>query len=215
MKTFVLAFFSILIITGCKVKRLPKDLKKDFTNCFEGTTTNIRSLIDIDGYYLMHKVERYYWGPENNYKDTFDINMIFYEDGTFLYNFYSLSEYPQNIQEYLEKVAYIGDSDIFYDSFYWGIYKTVSDTIIAQYINHTTGMAPWDASEKWFKVIDRNTIKSIYSKQLGIKMSEYSINNNKESVSKCLPAKFIPLEIIPPPNCWLKNEAWFWCKNRD
>jgi hypothetical protein len=215
MKTLLLVILSILIITGCKAKRLPKDLKKDFTNCFEDTANDIRSLIEIDGYYLMQKLERYYWGPENNYKDTFDINMIFYEDGTFVYNFFSKNNYPEDIPGYLKMVAQNGDSAPYYSGFYWGIYKLSGDTIVAQYINHTVGVAPWDAREKWFEVINRNTIKSIYVKQIGKEMSEQEIKNYKESVSKCLPAKFIPLEIIPPPNCWLKNEEWFWCKNRN
>lgn len=201
-------------MTGCATKHMSKDLRKDFTNCFEGKSTNIRSLIDIDGYYIMYDLEGYYYGFKNEFEDTLDINMIFYEDGTLFYNFFSRFDYPKDIPGFLKKMTQNGDKDPFYFGFYWGVYRIDGDTIKAQYINHARGMAPWDAREEWFKVVNRNTLTCIYAKMLGEKMTEVAIVNYKKAISRYTAARFVPLEVIPPPNCWLKKEEWFWCKNR-
>ena len=149
-KAILISIFIILIIFGCAKKPVSKAVRNDFTNCIGNKNTNIRSLIDIDGYYLMYELGRYYFGFENNYKDTLDINIIFYEDGTLIYNFFSRYGYPKDIPGYLKKVVQNGYQDEFYYGFYWGVYRIDGDTIKAQYINHTRGLAPWDASEKWF-----------------------------------------------------------------
>jgi len=214
MKAIILLVFFVMIMTGCATKHMSKDLRKDFTNCFEGKSTNIRSLIDIDGYYIMYDLEGYYYGFKNEFKDTLDINMIFYEDGTFLYNFSGVFDYRDDIPGYLAKVAQNGDKDPFYSGFDWGVYRIDGDIIKAQYINHASGMAPWDAREEWFKIVDRKTIVSIYARRLGVTMTEVARKNYKKAISRCTPARFVPLEVIPPPNCWLKNDEWFWCKNR-
>ena len=57
MKAIILLVFFVMIMTGCATKHMSKDLRKDFTNCFEGKSTNIRSLIDIDGYYIMYDLD--------------------------------------------------------------------------------------------------------------------------------------------------------------
>ncbi|OQX79609.1 MAG: hypothetical protein B6D61_03270 [Bacteroidetes bacterium 4484_249] len=216
MKTIIVIILGFFLITGCKTKRLTKDIKKEFTNCFEGKNTNIRSLINIDGYYLLQHLEKWCWGPENNCKDTFNINIIFYEDGTFVYNFFSRYDYPKDIPGYLKKVYQNAENNHFYYGFYWGIYRIEGDTIIAQYLNHTNGMAPWIARERWFKVIDRNTLECIFSKPIGGgELAEFQKKAWEESMTKYLPAQFIPLEVIPPPNCWLKEREWFWCNKRN
>lgn len=213
MKAVLISTFIILLMTGCAKRPISKAIINNFTNCFGAKNSNIRSLINIDGYYLMYDfLDRRIRGTEKYYKDTFDINIIFYEDGTLIYNFFSLSGYPEDIPGYLKKVVQNGYQDEFYSGFYWGVYRIDGDTIKAQYINHTNGLAPWDAREEWFKVIDRKTVVCVYARMIGEKMTEVEVANYKESISKYTPGRFIPLEVIPPPNCWLKKEKWIWCK---
>lgn len=212
MKAILVLIIIVILMAGCVTKRLSKEVRVNFTNCINGKNTNIRSLIDIDGYYLMNQLGRYYWGPENNYKDTLAINIIFYEDGTLIDNFFSRFGYPKDIPGYLKKVVQNGYKDEFYYGFYWGVYRIEGDTIKAQYINHASGLAPWDACEEWFKVINRKTIVSIYTKRIGKSMTEVEVADYEKIISGNTPAKFVPLDVIPPPNCWLKKEKWIWCK---
>jgi len=211
LKALLISTFIILIWFGCAKKPVSKAVRNDFTNCLGTKNTNISSLIDIDGYYLIYELGRYPVA-KNQYKDTLDLNILFYEDGTLIYNFFSVDDYPKDIPGYLKKVVQNGYKDQFYSAFDWGVYRIVGDTIKAQYINHTTGLAPWDAREEWFKVIDRKTIVCVYHKMLGEKMTDYQIADYKKSISKYTLGRFIPMDVIPPPNCWLKKEKWIWCK---
>lgn len=215
MKFKLLLFLTVVsfLSVSCFTKRITKGIVHDFTNCYDGRKTNIRTLLDIDGYYEMLEANgsTYGYGSKAIYVDSSVYNMLFYEDGTMVYNFFEPYGYNGTIPTYLRQVYLNGDNDIFYSTFYWGFYRIQGDTIIAQYINHTTGIAPWDAREEWFKIVDRRTLKSVYAKMVGEVMTKDQIQIWEQAMLKYSPAKFHPLDTIPPPNCWLKNEKWIWC----
>lgn len=141
--------------------------------------------------------------------------MIFFEDGTFLYNFFDLnSSYPGNTSLYLKKVSGGEGTEIFYKSFYWGIYRIEGDTIIAQYLSNAALLAPWEAWEMKFKVVNITTLELLKDE---IRPLFPTTDNEKRfiqkanSLKKFLPARYIYSPYIPPPNSWLKKERWIWC----
>ena len=96
----------------------------------------------------------------------------------------------------------------FYTDFDWGIYSIASDTLITQYINNASRayFDPWSCWEVRYKVIDRNTLQYISATNLKDKSAQaLEIFKAAEEKGKYLPAKFIPCEVIPPPNSWLKK----------
>lgn len=69
---------------------------------------------------------------------------------------------------------------------------------------------PWSCWEVRYKVIDRNTLQYISASNLKDKSAQaLEIFEAAEEKGKYLPAKFIPCEVIPPPNSWLKKESGF------
>lgn len=211
-------FFSFLLLslTAC-AKKIPKSIRKNFTNCYTGKPVNIRSLINIDGYYMFVRLERWSsgYGPTMTSGDSSEINMLFYEDGTFLYNFFKDNDYPNNTKQYLSDITKNKNFTSFYTEFDWGIYRIAGDTLIVQYINNVSKayFAPWNCWEKRFKIIDRNTLQYVGASNLADGSAQaLRIFKEAEAKRKYLPAKFIPCEVIPPPNSWLKKEDWVWCQ---
>jgi hypothetical protein len=201
-----------LSLFSCAYIGVPKHIKRGFTFCYSEEETNIKELINIEGYFEM------------NTPNSSSLAFMFYEDGTFLYGFFDVDEDRRkkgdsNISLYFREI--INDnkgqiSTVFYKSFQWGYYQIKGDTIKAQYVNHPASPSPtWSAWEVWYKIIDRNTIVEIYHNPIHY-MSESDWENwekNKKQREKTIvPAKFIPVDEKPAPNCWLKKEDWFWCQ---
>lgn len=186
-------------------------IKQGFTFCYNEEKVPIKELINIEGYFEMRAI------------NSSSLNLMFYEDGTFLYGFFDVDEERRkagnpSISLYFEEIIYDNNgqiSTVFYKSFRWGCYQISGDTIRAQFVNRPVSPSPtWAAWEVWYKVIDRNTIVELYCNPLHYLSDSDWINwnNNKKKRAKTIvPAKFIPLEKIPIPNCWLKEEDWFWC----
>jgi hypothetical protein len=218
MKILITIFYLVLC-TSCISIRVPNDIRKRFTYCYDGENTNIEKLININGYYTMGSItDRYGTLAKFEHKiDTMFINLMFYADGTFVFNFF---DYNRNIPEFFKEIAENEKerkSNEFFQEFYWGRYIIDGDTIKAQCINHPSLLAPWESSERWYKIIDRNTIQYIYGKPLNRTTKdqrEVSQKYMEQSLRNYLPAKFIPVPVRPSSDCWLKKEDWFWCKNR-
>jgi hypothetical protein len=208
--------FIILFSWSCAHKPISKEIKREFTNRFEGKNTGIREKLNMDGYYQYWRQEDIEFNPQTKQRDTFFYNLIFYEDGTYLYNFSSFHDYPQNPDEYLKQVAKNGKTDRFYVSFYWGIYKIAHDTIVAQFIDNVSGayLAPWSGGEAWFKIIDRNTLQYLYYRNFK-KRNHDEIIAAEKSVANSSLAIYHSSEILPPPYAWLKKEKWLWANEED
>lgn len=226
MKIKKLLFFLVIIITitSCAV-RVPKYIQEHFTFCYDGKNTGIDSLINIKGYFVIEEpYDRYMQVPPytDHKRDTIYTNIMLFEDGT-ITEFHSVDEEgsgtgQSNIPLYLKEIAQNKSGKKaywFYNSQYWGRYIIDGNLIKIQNVNLGSSWRPWGAWEVCYKVIDRNTIIQIDTKPIH-EMTESDWKNweiNKKKL-KYFPAKFVPVEVRPAPDSWLKKEPWFWCKNR-
>jgi len=178
---------------------LPNRIKHLFYY-YNGKKTGIDSLINIEGYYKMGFL---------NYKerDIYFKNFMFYQDGIFVFDFF---DHNNNIPKYFRNIVEKNDKS-FYRYFFCGHYIISADTIKTQCINHPAPSLETDrlVYEIWFKVIDKNTLQCIYYKQLYRNYEKYPKNSMETKNS--LHANFIPIELRPNSDCWLKKKKWFWC----
>ena len=177
-------------------KKVPKYIREKFTNCYTGKNTGVRNLIEIDGYYELKRLFPSYSGDGEHqmYGDTLQHNIVFYEDGTFLYNF--SEEAPSN-----------GGVD-------WGIYSNKGDTIITQYLTDVALLAPWDGWEDKYIIVDQTTIMALPSESRPLYWQ--SRQARKATLAymaerKFLPSRFKPSDKLPPPDSWLKKQSWTKC----
>ncbi len=213
-KHIFIAIF-VFIFPSCAYIGVPKHIKQGFTYCYYKSETNIKKLINVEGYFV------------NNTQNSSSLAFMFYEDGTFLYEFFDVDEGRRekgksNISLYFQEI--IDDttgkvSTSFNKWFKWGLYIVDGDTIKTQYVNHPLSISPnWSAWEVWYKVIDRNTIIEIYSKPIHYMTASDWKNwekNKKQREKTIVPSKLIPVKEKPVPDCWLKREKWFWCNKKD
>lgn len=218
MKKNIIALIVIATLTSCGV---PHYIKQNFTYCYDGQNTGIDTLINIDGYYkitcLQERDERYTTKGQWVHKiDTLCTNLMFYKDGIFVNEFNDPDRNRKDIQLYFKKLVKNKKNKKLNARFY-GIYKIYRDTIKTQYINYTGLTNTWMAYETWYKVINKGTIKIIAGRQLFYdrenpdkSVMNLKMTNKEDSYA----AVFIPVEVRPGSDCWLKNKKWFWCKNR-
>jgi hypothetical protein len=194
--------------------QVPKSISDNFTVCLPLKDNISNHQFRTDGYYVMKETE----AGNNRVLDTFEVNMIFFNDGTFLDNFFDFdSTYPGNTKKYLKNVYNGFGQQDFYNGFYWGAYKLTGDTVIAQVIFNRgkSFLAPWDAREYKFRVIDSVTLEFLKTEARSLAGTTKSeARALKESMRKkeFLPVRFMPYDYIPAPDCWLKKEPWIWCE---
>jgi hypothetical protein len=214
MRKLLVLLATVFLSLNSTGQKVPKYIQDHVTNRYNGKQTNIRSLIDIDGYYTVKEIYRVCSGPPKSQvcRDTTEVNFIFYEDGTFLYNFFDVdSDYPGNTCAYLERICKGNGTEAFYNRFYWGIYRIEGDTIIAQYIFNSPKLTIRDAWEDKFTVIDRTTIIKVSPKSRSLFKTtkpQQKVIDVSASQKKVLPAKFNPSPYIPEPKSWLKKQEW-------
>ena len=141
---------------------------------------NMDSLLNIKGYYA----------ETMNYKDgtNYTSYFLFFEDGSYVNQIYFDLDSMSKIRNIRFGV-------------YQGFYKLYGDTIKIQMIDRGYGLTASDFMEKWYKIIDRNTLKLIYF---------YPYNKAKTSL-----ATFITLDIVPSFDCYLKKDKFFWKDEKD
>lgn len=204
--------------SGCvginTTRRLTTDIKQNFTNRLEGGSTGLSNKIEINGYYRFWFKDE--WGRYKTIPDTRDtsfVDMIFYEDGTFLYNMFVGSNFS-NYNDYFRYVTSKGKNDIFYKSDSWGVYSISGDTIKTQFLMHAAHFTPWYTGERWFLIKDRRTLQLIFAGYL-VNQTRDDAEKLREYVRNSSAVMFYPLDIIPPPYAWLKNEKFFWRHEAD
>jgi len=136
---------------------------------------------------------------------------MFFKDGVFVKNDTKLQRTFYKI-DYLRKIEHQKqpETNQFYNWNYWGIYKVNGDTIKLQYVNHQEWTNPyWLLLEVWYKVIDENTLKVIYSKDYSHDRGSISKNENNVTID------FFKTNITLQSDTWLKKEEWFWCNEAD
>jgi hypothetical protein len=232
MKTRPLLFILFIIgISSCAYYIAPNYIKQNFTFCNDGKSKGIDSLININGYYSI--AEPYsrpvFSTPYDKNKtkyasDTMYQNLMFYRDGLFVIDFFALDangtfEDDSKIPKFFKQIVENKESKVskfFYSSFDWGSFRINGDTIKMQYIDRPIfgeSRTFWYAWEIWYKVLNRNSIIEIYSNPIHYTTKSDWENYQKAKKEKViLPAKFVPVAVIPSSDCWLKKEKWFWCK---
>jgi len=204
----------LIMLSSCGVQKdIPKYISEKFTYCYDGKDTGIDSLVKLDGYYVI--AESFKDMGYNSNKDTSYFNIMFYENGICVFNFFPLDNkgriidntfmplfFKTIIDERESKEAYY-----FYNARGWGRYIIEGDTIKAQCIyrpraGETTTI--WGINEVWYKIMDRTTIIEIPSESLTTATTSLK--------SIYLPARFVPVKEKPTPDCWLMKEDWFRCQ---
>lgn len=167
----------------------------------EGKNTNIRDLIEIDGYYTNPKEPQFG-------------SIMFFEDGTWVY-FHFKTDIPENEKnENMSNsvISWMEKNQLCWGS-YWGVYKIEGDTIIHYLYSKASFWVGWTLVEKRYKVINRNAIKQIYYRNLLNYSDDYNMNNSPWIDGEI--QIFTPADSLPSPNCWLKEEKWIWRNESD
>lgn len=195
-------FITILILMGLLLGCQPTSrVFKDAFSCYKDTIMEIP--IKLKGYYSeLEHIETNVGYPPNVKKvvDTIARNVVFYEDGVFLYSFYG-EQFKGN-----NPIGYKGGVAL------WGGYSIYNDTLKGFFMTGPDSRPnrPW--GYVWFKIIDKNTIREICFKwQEPITAADvFAFKNTRaKNISN---ATFIPSDSLPNPNLsWIKNKKWFWC----
>ena len=210
-------------VTNCSMTyKMPVFLKENFTFQYTPEKKNLNSLININGYYTQIEINHrkiykgFYGKTYETVIDTFYMNYLFFNDGIMIENMFSskLTSDTVDMPKHLTKMA-IDTTKSMKLLGVWGTYIISGDTIKTQTIRPSGSLNDgWSSWEKYFKVINRTTIKLIYKKPLHyLSPSDkkvYTEHYYQERIKDEIPAKFIPSKAIPSSDCWLKEEMWFW-----
>ncbi len=230
MKNYALIVL-LLCFTCAHSQKVPKSTKQQFTNCYTGKSAASSKFL-ISGFYREIHLSKYGQGETGKDRiesDSFTMDMIFYEDGTVLYNLVTHSTKMQNssnpfittqqqVIEYLSKANQEPEKYKYYLQPHWGIYRIANDTLIIQYIHRKASLNDsWYAWELKYKILDNTTIVYLPNQTKALhKHNEQDIETfaKAQRARKFLPAHLIPCSAIPPPDCWLKKETWLQCKEK-
>ena len=194
MRNFIL-ILCVILFYSCASRK--KEIIAKSTIKLEGRSTNIRKLINTDGYYT----------------SSGSGGIIFFEDGTLVY-FYvkddiSDSEISNNVYKSIRtwkestQAAWWGAN--------WGVYKIKDDTITVHSYDKPVFLKPLGISETRYKVINKETIKAVFFK---IRTDDEYYKTNSPWIDNP-PIHFVPADSLPNSNCWLKEEKWIWRNESD
>lgn len=201
---FIIAL-AIIELAACSSNMpVAKRYKRSFTNCYSGGSSELRTKLQIDGYYSMSFVY------DSSDRDSSQLNICFYDDGTYLDDLFDYNDEMDFSDSILT-----GEESIFYMKYWWGVYRLQGDTIIAQCMSIASAMAPRIVREHHFLIINPRTIKYIYSTKLGEKVTPWVQKNYTMKVRQSSLGAFVPSKKIPRPFSWLKDEKWIWCNEND
>lgn len=216
----VLFIVSALFLSAC-ASYVPDRVISNFTYCYDSTINYSNSKIKLNGYYLRkeHYVRSIYdkntGSVIDQIQDTFYNSVIFFKDGVFITEFGGgkCSSCNEELSSgRLRDVAKNKHPETisFYNGSVCGLYRIEGDTIKTQSVNHQTQLNPyWYLLEKWYIIVDSNTIVQCYTKNLIDERGGFS-NPNKR-----LPYRFIETNIELPSDIWLKKQDWFWCDKKN
>jgi len=228
MVRLIISLFSITSLLGCAwpiyQKLPPQPVLDEFTLCYNNDEIHNNGNLRFDGYYSEKRILSWYNLTDSSLTriDTITRNIILFDDGLVLMdlkdlNISRIKDNKQNIKNYIYEIFSSSDEKRFFlDLDEWGSFKLKNDTLKVQYFNHPAKLAPWYAIEVWYKVESPNSIIRIDSRKMGITEEERIRRESRRDLSvETLPATFVPLETLPPSDCWLKDQKWFWCNKND
>jgi len=195
-KQIILIIFSLIAISCISQKG---EIISKSNIKLEGRNTNIRDLLEIDGYY-----------QDQNY-----LKMMFFEDGTYVSSFSFKKDIPENeIKANMSKSLAGGIEDKQFSwGNDWGVYKIEGDTLVAYYYLRGSFWTPWYFDEVRYKIIDKITIQKIYWKGL-LKIDE-QYNKERSPWINGSYLHFTPADSLPSSDCWLKKQKWIWRNEQD
>lgn len=201
MERIRLAIFACtcLTLSCCSI---PKHIKNAFTNCYTNTYTGLDTLINIEGYYN---------------------SMIFYDNGMVIGTIYyfrdSLGRKDYSGMDKIIENPHSKDTKAYYNSVDCGSYVICGDTIKVQMICDYNPHYGWNSSyEKWYKIVDRNTLNVLEYFSLTTKDGERESSEKSYKSKHPSPVKvsFVPVRFKPTLEYfWILKEKWFWCNEQD
>jgi hypothetical protein len=202
MKKQLALFVSLLCCFSCVSQK--REIIAKSTIKLEGKHTNIRNLIEIDGYYD---------APDYRSCTPF----MFFEDGTYVDFCFSVGVSADEIKANMFKSVDSGIEDKQFSwGFFWGVYKIVEDTLVVYTYLRGSFWTPWYFNEIRYKIIDRTTMLPIYSKGLRKADEQYCRNDNISPwIKNRKEISFFPADSLPSSDCWLKKEKWIWRNESD
>ncbi|MBP6455511.1 MAG: hypothetical protein KA275_02175 [Chitinophagaceae bacterium] len=228
-KMLILAIMFIGITPLFSIKPF-RALRIELTNCIDTSlATNIENHLNINGYFVNSYMDSVFvksvfnkptkenpFGFYTNLYvwDTVRQYLIIYKDGTVKPNIYPVNEKGESldnnqigVEQYLTKVFYNKETKYFYNDS-WGIYKILQDTLLIQSLNNALSHMQWNAGERYYILINRNTLIYKGARLLGKKEKLIWMKKNMQHVYNFVPFNFIP----PSEFCWLRNKKWAYCK---
>jgi hypothetical protein len=185
----IIVSLALIIFTGCTFV-VPRSVKEEFTYCFDGKKTGLDTLISINGYYAPSPDEIIQWNNRIWTNDTLRPAYVFYDNG-FVFCTTGIDYFIENEDH---SGRWLGEP---------GGYIIHGDTIKLQYVEGPGGMSR-SMGELWFKIIDKNTIQRIDTKDRPLHPASERI------------FVFRPLEIrFQPEVSWIYGKRWFWCNKED
>jgi hypothetical protein len=167
----------------------------------ESKNTNIRDLIEIDGYYYM---------TDDNNSNC----LMFFEDGTCVQFAFKRNVSENDIRANMSNsvVSWIDNKQIRWGT-WWGVYKIEGDTLIVYFYDKGLSfLKAWDLMENRYRIIDRKTILRIYFK---IRTDDNYYKFHSPWLGNGYPFYFNSADSLPSSDCWLKEEKWIWRNESD
>ncbi len=198
MKKQLALFILLLCCSSCASQK--KEIIAKSTIKLEGRNTNIRDLIEIDGYYYMKEY------PDSNCR-------MFFENGTWVDFYFKRDVSEDDIKANMSKsiASRIEKKQIRWGSF-WGVYCIQNDTIIVHRYMKGSFWEVWSLNEERYKVVDRETVQRISFRSL-LEAGESSNEIYGTRVNDTF--HFVPADSLPSSDCWLKEEKWVWRNESD
>ena len=195
-----------------------KEIIAKSTMKLDGNNTNIRDLIEIDGYYIdteMRDFVKGRFGREDI--SAHGGHLMFFEDGTYARGFYfkeglTIENVKENMSESIRR-DFRG-----YRRAQWssamGVYRIEGDMIIGHLYSPPNNSffslgAGWLLYEERYKIVNRTTINRIYYSGL-LKTFE-----SDRPWRDAPPYIFVSAKNLPSSGNWLKEERWIWRNESD
>ena len=182
----------LMILNSCVVSRY---IKKNFIGCYDGTPTGIDTLLDLSGYFLK--------SPNFSDKNGSCLSgcqfLVFYNDGmVFRGEWTSLFG---NCNTFIQRHFYKAYPDRL-NGVEWGLYKLTNNIIKVQFVEPGSPGSQGYSSIVRYKVIDRHTIQEVIG---------FDLEGRPSNIEVVDIYRFVPIDKLPPSDCWLKSKKWFWC----
>ncbi|PXV62236.1 hypothetical protein CLV62_12159 [Dysgonomonas alginatilytica] len=191
----------ICLLSSFSCASQKKEVIAKSTIKLEGGNTNIRDLIEIDGYYADSIYRKY-----GSY--------IFFEDGTWVYFHFKGESTNNEIKSNLSKtiVTWKEGKQILWGG-NWGVYAIRDDTIIIHSYDKPALLKGWSLDEIRFKIIDREAIKAVYFRSILKSADDYYKTHSPWKNGEL--KHFTSADSLPSSDNWLKEHKWIWRNESD